>query len=286
MKMRLCVMSLLAFLCVAPGWSNTTVVSFGETSNEYNAPWNMQMGTGGTIVTPARSTTQLKYTTNSVSAITVKYNGGGLAGATSPTNTALSTLGLTDTTIGAGGKSLWQQAHGVALNDARTARGWNENLPVVVGGLVNAGSIDVGGLQANSSYTVSSVFTVSGLANIDVWTQGSPVTLTGNGLSIKNAYLSGSNGQVVDLLHIGSGSLATLLSSGTFMLTWQFTTGTTTTGASMDFADSVLGLGGNYAVSAMAVTDGMPALTVPEPATASLGLLGLAALMLRRRRTR
>lgn len=283
MKMRLCVMSLLAFLCAAPGWSKTTVVSFGETGNTYSSSWNLQSGTGGTLGTPARSTTQLKDTTDTVSAITVKYNAGGLLGTSYATNTVLSTLGLVNTTIGAGGKSLWQQAHGVALDDAKTARGWNENLPLGAGPIVDAGSIDIGGLQANSSYTVSSVFTVSGLANVSTWTSGSPVNLTGNGLNIVNAYLSGSNGQVVDLLHIGSGSLATLLSSGTFMLTWQFTTGASTTGASMDFADSLLSLGGNYAVSATAVTDGMPALTVPEPATASLGLLGLAALMLRRR---
>lgn len=285
MKMRLCVMSLLAFLCAAPGWSSTTVVSFGETSNTYQSPWNLQMGSGGTLGTPARTTTQLRDTTNTVSAITVKYNGGGLAGTTASTNTALSALGLNNITIGAGGKSLWQQAHGTVLDDAKTARGWNQNLVLGVGGLVDAGSIAVSGLQANSSYTVSSVFTVSGLANVATWTSGSPVNLTGNGLSIKNAYLSGTNGQVVDLLHIGSGSLATLLSSGTFMLTWQFTTGASTTSATMDFADSLLSLGGNYAVSAMGVTEGMPNLTVPEPATASLSLLGLAALLMRRRRS-
>lgn len=285
MKMRLCVMSLLAFLCAAPGWSSTTVVSFGETGNTYQSPWNLQMGSGGTLGTPARTTTQLRDTTNTVSAITVKYNGGGLAGTTASTNTALSALGLNNTTIGSGGKSLWQQAHGTVLDDAKTARGWNQNLVLGVGGLVDAGSIAVSGLQANSSYTVSSVFTVSGLANVATWTSGSPVNLTGNGLSIKNAYLSGTNGQVVDLLHIGSGSLATLLSSGTFMLTWQFTTGASTTSATMDFADSLLSLGGNYAVSAMGVTEGMPNLTVPEPATASLSLLGLAALLMRRRRS-
>ena len=283
MKMRLCVMSLLAFLCAAPGWSNTTVVSFGETSNTYTSPWNLQMGSGGTLGTPARTTTQLKDTTNTVSAITVKYNGGGLAGTTASTNTSLTALGLNNTTIGAGGKSLWLQAHGTALDDAKTARGWNQNLVLGVGGLVDAGSIAVSGLKANSSYTVSSVFSVSGLANVATWGTNSPVNLTGTGLSIKNAYLSGTNGQVVDLLHIGSGSLATLLSSGTFMLTWQFTTGASTTSATMDFADSLLSLGGNYAVSAMGVTEGMPNLTVPEPATASLSLLGLAALLMRRR---
>lgn len=284
MKMRLCVMSLLAFLCAAPGWSKTTVVSFGETSNTYASPWNLQSGTGGTVFTPDRTASQLRDTTNTVSAITVKYNGGGLAGTTASTNTSLTALGFTNTTIGAGGKSLWLQAHGVALDDTKTARGWNENLVLEVGGLVDVGSIAVSGLQANSSYTVSSVFTVSGLVNVGTWNFGSPVNLTGNGLSIKNAYLSGSNGQVVDLLHIGSGSLATLLSSGTFMLTWQFTTGASTTSASMDFADNLLTLGGNYAVSAMGVTDGMPTLTIPEPATASLSLLGLAALLMRRRR--
>lgn len=277
-------MSLLAFLCAAPGWSKTTVVSFGESSNTYTSPWNLQSGTGGTVLAPALTTSQLRDTGNTVSAITVKYNGGGVGGLTPSTNTNLSTLGLTNTTIGSGGKALWQQAHGVALDDSKTARGWNESLVLGVGPVVDAGSIVVGGLQANSSYTVSSVFTVSGLANVATWNSGSPVNLTGTNLSIKNAFLSGSNGQVVDLLRIGSGSLATLLSSGTFMLTWQFTTGASTTSATMDFADSLLSLGGNYAVSSMAVTDGMPTLTVPEPATASLSLLGLAALLMRRRR--
>ncbi|MFR4416566.1 MAG: PEP-CTERM sorting domain-containing protein [Akkermansia sp.] len=39
-------------------------------------------------------------------------------------------------------------------------------------------------------------------------------------------------------------------------------------------------------MSALAVRDGMPSLAVPEPATASLSLFGLAALLMRRRRSR
>lgn len=94
---------------------------------------------------------------------------------------------------------------------------------------------------------------------------------------------------MIDLLHISGGSLATLLSSGTFMLTWQFETNSSfnpSSSVTMDFSDSLLSLAGDYGMSALAVRDGMPSLAVPEPATASLSLFGLAALLMRRRRSR
>lgn len=285
MKMRLCVLSLLALLCSAPGWGKTTMISFGESSNTYSAPWNLA---SGAVSGTSRGTSSLTATDNTNSLIKVTYTAGGLLGASQATNAPLSFTGVT-TTIGSGGLNMWKQAYGYDLDSSKTARGWNENLVLGVGGLVTPGQINVTGFQANNSYTMSSVFTVSGLANVATWGTNSPVTLTGNGLTVKNIYLAGTNGQVVDLLHIGGGSLATLLSGGTFMLTWQFETSAgfnPNSDVSMQFADSLLSLGGNYGVSAVAVRDGMPALTVPEPATASLSLLSLAALLMRRRRSR
>lgn len=257
------------------------MISFGEASNTYSAPWNLATGT---VTSGNRVTSVLTSTDNTNSQIKVTYTAGGLLGTSQATNAAMSGTN----TIGIGGTNMWQQAYGYALDSSKTARGWNENLVLGVGGLVTPGQINVTGFQANNSYTMSSVFTVSGLANVATWGTDSPVNLVGTGLTVKNIYLAGSNGQVVDLLHIGGGSLATLLSSGTFMLTWQFETGSgfnPNSNVSLEFANSLLSLGGNYGVSALAVRDGMPTLTVPEPATASLSLLGLAALLMRRRRS-
>lgn len=262
------------------------MVSFGESSNTYSAPWNLASGTltGGNRTTGS----SMKATDGTASTIQVTYTAGGLLGTSQATNSPLSFTGVS-TTIGSGGLNMWKQAYGYDLDSTKTARGWNENLVLGVGGLVSPGDVNVTGFQANSSYTMSSVFTVSGLANVATWGTNSPVNLTGTGLNVKNIYLAGTNGQVVDLLHIGGGSLATLLSGGTFMLTWQFETTSSfnpSSSVTMDFSDSLLSLAGNYGVSAVAVRDGMPNLAVPEPATASLSLLGLAALLMRRRRVR
>ncbi len=226
----------------------------------------------------------MKATDGTASAIQVTYTiSGGLVGAVQATNSNM----YGTHTIGSGGLNMWKKAYGYDLDAAKTTRGWSETLVLGISGLVASGDVTVTGFQANSAYTMSSVFSISGLANVATWGTNSPVNLTGTGINVKNIYLAGSNGQVVDLLHIGSGSLATLLSSGTFMLTWQFETSSSfnpSSNVSMEFADSLLSLAGDYGVSALAVRDGMPNLTVPEPATASLSLLGLAALLIRRRR--
>ena len=228
----------------------------------------------------------MKATDGTASAIQVTYNiSGGLLGGVQATNSNM----YGTHTIGTGGLNMWKQAYGYDLDAAKTPRGWNETLVLGVGGLVAPGDVSVTGFQANSSYTMSSVFTISGLANVATWGTNSPVNLTGTGINVKNIYLAGSNGQVVDLLHISGGSLATLLSSGTFMLTWQFETNSSfnpSSSVTMDFSDSLLSLAGDYGMSALAVRDGMPSLAVPEPATASLSLFGLAALLMRRRRSR
>ncbi len=201
----------------------------------------------------------MKATDGTASAIQVTYNiSGGLLGGVQATNSNM----YGTHTIGTGGLNMWKQAYGYDLDAAKTTRGWNETLVLGVGGLVAPGT----GFQANSSYTMSSVFTISGLANVATWGTNSPVNLTGTGINVKNIYLAGSNGQVVDLLHISGGSLATLLSSGTFMLTWQFETNSSfnpSSSVTMDFSDSLLSLAGDYGMSALAVRDGMPSLAVP-----------------------
>ncbi len=176
MKMRVCVMSLLVFLCAKPGWSSTTVVSLGGSSKAYASPRNLNSGTEGTVPTPAGDPTWLRDTSDTVSVITVRYNGGGLA-------------------------------------------------------------------------------------NVPTGNSGSPVTMSGNGLNIGKTYLS----------------------SGTSMPSWQFVAGASTPGATMDFTDSLLSPGGNKAVSSPAVTEGVLNLAVPEFGTVSLCLVGLTALLMRRR---
>lgn len=180
----------------------------------------------------------------------------------------------------------------IRLTDARIQRGWEEHSLLSVGSLVDPGNITVGGFSASSSYTVSAAFTVSGLANVLSF-KAAPVTLKGSNFNITHAYLSGSNGELIDLLEVGNVELAGLLAKGTFMMTWQLKTTSafnTSSTIDMDFAQSLLGLGGNYGISAMAVTDKAPDLpvppthSVPEPSSALLGIFGFAGLMLKRRR--
>lgn len=204
MKMRAYIMSLLVFLCAMPGWSSTTVVSFGGPSRAYACPWNLDSGTERTVPTPAGIPARLRDAFDPVSAITVGYNGSGLT---------------------------------------------------------DAGNVDVSSLQPNSSYKVSSISTVSGLADVPTGNGGSPVIVSGNGLSIGKTYLS---------------SVAS-------MPTWQVVAGFSTSGATMDFTDSLLSPEGNDAVSSPAVTEGVLNLAVPEFGTVSLCLVGLTALLMRRR---
>ena len=161
----------------------------------------------GTMTSGNRTTgNSMKATDGTASAIQVTYNiSGGLLGGVQATNSNM----YGTHTIGTGGLNMWKQAYGYDLDAAKTTRGWNETLVLGVGGLVAPGDVSVTGFQANSSYTMSSVFTISGLANVATWGTNSPVNLTGTGINVKNIYLAGSNGQVVDLLHISGGSLAT-----------------------------------------------------------------------------
>ncbi|WP_302013969.1 hypothetical protein [uncultured Akkermansia sp.] len=129
------------------------------------------------------------------------------------------------------------------------------------GGLTDAGNIAVSSLQPNGSYKVSSISTVSGLANVPIGNGGSPVIVSGNSLSIGKIYLS----------------------SGTSMPTWQVVAGSSTPGATMDFTDSLLSPRGNDTVSSPAVMEGISNLAVPEFGTVSLCLVGLTALLMHRR---
>ena len=105
----------------------------------------------------------MKATDGTASAIQVTYNiSGGLLGGVQATNSNM----YGTHTIGTGGLNMWKQAYGYDLDAAKTTRGWNETLVLGGGGRVAPGDVSVTGFQANSSYTMSSVFTISGLANV------------------------------------------------------------------------------------------------------------------------
>lgn len=276
MRKSLFILSLLAGILAPAALAKTTMVCFGE-DNSYSDHWNhargsINAGKGG------RTTAALKNTAGAASAISITYKTGGVAA---------SNVELSEHRIGEHARNLWFQAHGYQLEDEQLERGWRESFAVPAqGSHVNVGHISIGGLTANNSYTVSSVFNVDNLLHISGWGTESPVSLTGTGLNIKHAYLSGAHGNTIDLLHPGGVDLTALLSGGTFMMTWQFETSAAfTSSVDMQFSDKMRTLGGHYDVSTIAVTEGMPHLIIPEPATASLGLLGVAALLLRRRRS-
>lgn len=276
MRKSLFILSLLAGILAPAALAKTTMVCFGE-DDSYSNHWNhargsINAGKGG------RTTAALKNTAGAASAISITYKTGGVAA---------SNVELSEHRIGEHARNLWFQAHGYKLEDEQLERGWRESFAVPAqGSHVNVGHISIGGLTANNSYTVSSVFNVDNLLHISGWGTESPVSLTGTGLNIKHAYLSGAHGNTIDLLHPGGVDLTALLSGGTFMMTWQFETSAAfTSSVDMQFSDKMRTLGGHYDVSTIAVTEGMPHLIIPEPATASLGLLGVAALLLRRRRS-
>jgi len=107
------------------------MVSFGESSNTYSAPWNLASGT----MTSGNRTTgnSMKATDGTASAIQVTYNiSGGLLGGVQATNSNM----YGTHTIGTGGLNMWKQAYGYDLDAAKTTRGWNETLVLGVGGLV------------------------------------------------------------------------------------------------------------------------------------------------------
>lgn len=270
--------------------AKTVLIDFGaaNNSNTFTSPWNVAGGKNPTLSSD-RETDVLKYSDGTNSTVKVTYKAGSALLVSPPSSNSTLTNLTAQQAYGTHGLAMWNAAHGSALTDARIQKGWEEHSLLSVGNLVDPGSINIGGFKANSGYTVSAAFTVSGLANILSF-KNAPVTLQGSNFTVSHAYLSGCNGELIDLLQVGSVELAGLLAKGTFMLTWQFTTSSsfnTSSTINMNFAQGLLGLGGNYGISALAVTDGTPNLpvpTIPEPSSALLSIFGLAGLALKRRR--
>lgn len=290
MKLLISALSLLSVLFSSESMAKTTLVDFGGTSNSFSSPWNLSTGTNPVLSTD-RKTAALKDTTGATSSVVVTYQSGSPLLITAPSSDSQLTTLTANQAVGSYGLAMWKAAHGFDLTDARIQRGWEERSLLSVGSIVDPGNISMGGFSANSSYTVSAVFTVSGLANI-LSIKNAPVTLQGNNFNLSHAYLAGSNGELIDLVQVGNVELAGLLSKGTFMMTWQLQTTSsfnTSSTINIDFANSLLGLGGGYGISAMAVTDSTPDLpvppvSVPEPSSALLGAFGFVGLIVRRRR--
>lgn len=290
MKLFLTVLSVLAVFGYPGATAKTTLVDFGGSANSFSTPWNLSSGQTVSVLDQSRKTAALKDSTGAASGVTVTFRTGTALTVSNPSNVSPLTSLTANQAFGTYGLAFWKAAHGTDLTTSQIQNGWVESSLLGIGQLVGPGSLNVGGFQKSSAYTVSAVFTVSGLANVASF-KTSPVTLQGSNFSLSHAFLTGRNGQVVDVLNIGNVELASLLSGGTFMMTWQFQTNSafnTSSTINMDFSSSLLTLGGNYGISAMAVTDGTPVLppspSVPEPSSALLSVFGLAGLVLRRRR--
>ena len=185
MKLFRLALPLLALLCGSSALAKTTLVDFGGSNYSFSTPWNQDPGFRPSLSSD-RTTNELKYTDNTDSSISVRYKAGTPLLISPPTANSQLTNLTAQQAFGTAGLNLWQAAHGSALTDSRIQNGWSESSLLGVGGLVDPGNIQVGGFQKSSSYTLSAVFTVSGLANI-ASLRVAPVTLGGSNFTVSHA---------------------------------------------------------------------------------------------------
>lgn len=122
------------------------------------------------------------------------------------------------------------------------------------------------------------------MSPLSTWLSDHPVNVKETEFHIQGACLPDRGGQVVDLPHIGSGGPEILLSGDPFVMTWQREMDSASQSfINMDFSNGLLGLDTNVGISSITVTNDVPVLTVLEPATAGLCLLGALLLLMRRR---
>ena len=280
MKMRFYVMSCLALLCCSLGWAKTAMTSSGENGNIYSGHWNMANGTAGATFVSGHMSRALKITDNFPLAIQGTWTDGD-SGWAGRSGMPLFLAGMeTDT----GSLNLWKQAHGYSLDSGKTVRGGKENQAWNLGGPVDAGDVFPGGLQKNGFDTISPVFTGSGVPPVSTWHSDHPVNVEGTGVHIQDACLPDRGGQVVDLPYLGSGGPEIVLSGDPFVMTWQQETDSASQSfINVDFSNGLLGLDANGGISSITVMNDVPVLTVLEPATAGLCLLGALLLLMRRR---
>lgn len=275
---------------------NTVLINFGSMSDSFDSAtgWNHAAGSHPHANIFKRDTASLNDTEGKQSDLSVSMK---MTGVPMLEGIANNSIDPAPTTPSSSLDQLWKNAHGENLPDSAYVGHW------AAGGVLEVAtttSVEVSGLKANSSYTITGGFTVGGLAHVAA--DNVPISLgkmeDNPGITLTNVYLINGDGLVIDLLHIGDFSLAEVLQFDTFTVSWQFETGAQADSILFEFAPSVADLATADELRFMAITEhtGMttpPDITgditvvapvVPEPATATLSLLALVGLAARRRR--
>ncbi|RYT95969.1 MULTISPECIES: hypothetical protein [unclassified Akkermansia] len=116
--------------------------------------------------------------------------------------------------------NLWKQAHGYPLDSEKTAQGGNENPAWNVGHPVDTGDIFLGGLRKNGPYAIPPS-SPKRCVPVSAWHSNHPVNAKRTVFNFQDACLPNTDGQVMGLLHFGSGAPEILLSGDLFVVAWE-----------------------------------------------------------------
>ncbi len=300
--MRLITFLVFAFYACFPVYGlemlENVLINFGNMEeNTFDGTWNHQKGTETGLTEWDRYTISLQDALSAkVSDIDVKFERAGGVSLFSPLHPVRGQDNVIDPTPEM--NTMWRAMHGAELTDAVTDTYWIEEITLGIG--AHIGDITVSGLNANSTYVVSGMFTVGSVASL-LGTQA-PVSLDYKSGSINevSSFLTTQTGSVefIDLA-IGNFNLAGLLGGDTFIMTWILDTLDGGTTFDMGFNASLISLGGHGAIRALAITEygqvddsavvtqffEANAVMLPESSSVTLCLFACAAFVLRRRRS-
>lgn len=219
----------------------------------------------GTLNVVLNNTSQegITFTSNTIAMASLTLNEG-----TRAAFTGISNLTVTDLNLGA--SSVLSVGNGVAVADSSASAAMKATGAVTLAG----GATVVGGLNLSEATGLTLNGLTSGPVTItgDLILGGAPITLSGDVLSALTGLTEGQTLNLFDVSGILSinGTDYDTIADNSYLLSDVFSAAEITDSFYLGYQNNMVYAG----------------LVVPEPATASLSLLGLAALMMRRRRVK